>query len=88
MTVHPLVINESPSLSTMDEAALRTQTVGRGEGDGEAITDDETEGEAATDFVGDGDEDDDAIRLRDSDTERLSDLVMEGDRFPIVPAKL
>ena len=72
----------------MEDATLRTQTVGRGEGDGEAITDDETEGEAATDFVGDGDTDTDAIRLRDSDAERLSDLVMEGDRFPIVPAKL
>lgn len=78
MTVHPVVSSESPSLSTMDEAALRTQTVGRGEGDGEAITEGETEGVAATDFVGDG----------ETDTERLSDLVMEGDRFPIVPAKL
>ena len=106
-TVHPVDINESPSLSTIEEATRRTQTVGKGDGEkvgsfeaeydgdaetdavglGEAAVEADTEGVGLTDFVGDGDADTDAIKLRDAETERLSDLVMEGEMLPIVPAK-
>ena len=51
-TVHPLVNIESPSLSTIEEAALRMQTVGKGEGDGEGAFEAEYDGDAETDAVG------------------------------------
>jgi len=66
----------------MPEAALRTQTVGRGEGEGveaidsendaEAISDADTDGVDPTDFVRDADPDREA-------TERLTDAEIEGE---------